>query len=116
MLNDLLTTQNKIPPPPKTSIMPNEQAVGGRNGGGRENKKGWAKGGEEKKKNAISLFGDGSGKKVLVLLSATVERFGVYRMQDFLFENFMVPWKFSWGHLSNSGMVFLWGVENSMGP
>ena len=31
---------------------------------------------------AISPFGDGSGKKVLVLLSASVERFWVSRMRD----------------------------------
>ena len=41
-------------------------------------------GGEGKEEiNAVSPFGDVSGIKNLVLLSASVERFGVSRMQDF---------------------------------
>ena len=35
------------------------------------------------KKKAISPFGDASRKKILVLLSASVNRFGVFRMRDF---------------------------------
>ena len=37
--------------------------------------------GKERKKKYISPFGDASGKKVWVLLSALVERFGVSHMQ-----------------------------------
>ena len=49
-------------------------AAAGRRGGG---------GGEEEK-NAVRHFVDDSGKQILVLLSALVERFGVSRMRDFL--------------------------------
>ena len=35
------------------------------------------------KQNAISPFFDASGNKILVLLSALVEKFGVSRMRDF---------------------------------
>ena len=38
------------------------------------------------KKIAISPFFDASGNKILVLLSASVERFGVSSMRDFLEE------------------------------
>ena len=39
--------------------------------------------GGEAKKNFISSFGEASRKKIAVLLSASVERFGVSHMQDF---------------------------------
>ena len=42
-----------------------------------------ARGREEKKKNYVSPFVDASGKQISVLLSASVKRFGVSRMQDF---------------------------------
>ena len=40
------------------------------------------------KKNAIRPFGDASGKKILVLLSALVEIFGVSGMQDLFSSSF----------------------------
>ena len=46
-----------------------------------------ARGREKKKKNYVSPFGDASGKKISVLLSASVERFGVSRMRDFWYLN-----------------------------
>ena len=52
-------------------------------GGGRKGKTN-KEGGKSYKKNAISPLNDASGKKVSVLLSASVERFGVSRMQDFV--------------------------------
>ena len=41
-------------------------------------------GGGEGEKNAVSPFVDASGTKILVLLSVSVERFGVSRMRDFV--------------------------------
>ena len=45
-------------------------------------------------KNAISPFVDDSGEKILVLVSALVERFGVSRMWDFyvIFKDFYQSW------------------------
>ena len=40
-------------------------------------------------KNAISPFGDASIKKLSMLPSASVERFGVSRMQDFFTKGFI---------------------------
>ena len=51
----------------------------GGGGGGGEG------GGGDKEKNAVSPFVEASGKQISVLLSASVEKFGVSRMQIFLF-------------------------------
>ena len=55
-----------------------KKPLGGGDDGGRKNKKGGGK-----QKNAISTFGDAIRKKVSVLLSTSVERFGVFRLRDF---------------------------------
>ena len=53
-------------------------------------------------KNAISLFVDSNGKKIMVLLSASVERFGVSRVRDFFCwnsascPNWQLIWLFLW--------------------
>ena len=57
-----------------------KKPLGGGDDSGRKNKKGW---GWEAKKNAISTFGDAIRKKVSVLLSTSVERFGVFCILDF---------------------------------
>ena len=51
------------------------------------NKKKWGEETRQKKKIALSLFVDPSRKKVLVQLPASVERFGVSRVRDFVVEN-----------------------------
>ena len=59
-------------------VAPKKKRVGGR---GEGNKKKSIK--KILYKNAISPFGTAIIKKVSVLLSALVKRFGVYHMQDF---------------------------------
>ena len=46
-------------------------------------------GGRGKKiiKNAVSPFVDASGKQILMLLSASDERFGVFRVRDFFYQD-----------------------------
>ena len=65
---------------------PGNSGGDGGGGGGDGGDDGCGADGKNKKggpKNAISPFIDASRKKILVLLSASVERFGVSRMRDF---------------------------------